>query len=352
MRDDVNGAGDRSRKKVLVTGAGGYIGSVLCKDLVDHGYAVVAFDRFFFGVETLRDFNGTPSLTIVKKDIRDIEERDLEGVHAVCDLAALSNDPTGELNPDITDGINYAGRVRVAEKAKRAGVERYVLSSSCSIYGHGDGVQVDETAKPSPLTTYARANLRAEAETLPLADERFCTTALRNATVFGLSPRMRFDLVVNLMTLHAVEKGRITIMGGGRQWRPLVHIRDVARAFRTVIEAPQEKVKGEVINVGKQNAQVLSIAYIVRETLPFPLQIEIAPDDADRRDYNVSFAKAKQLLGFEAQGTIADGVGEIYEALKMGLVENGPKTSTVRWYRNVIEAQKLVESVALNGRLL
>ncbi len=347
-----NGANGHASKKVLVTGAGGYIGSVLCKHLVEHGYAVVAYDRFFFGVETLRDLMGLPGLTIVKKDIRDIEERDLQGVHAVCDLAALSNDPTGELDPEITDGINYAGRLRVAEKAKRAGVERYVLSSSCSIYGHGNGAQVDETTKPAPLTTYARANLRAEAETLPLASDRFCTTALRNATVFGLSPRMRFDLVVNLMTLHAVEKGRITIMGGGKQWRPLVHIGDVARAFRTVIEAPQATVNGQVFNVGKQNAQVLSIAYIIRETLPFPLQIEVAPDDPDRRDYNVSFAKAKQVLGFEAEGTIEDGAREIYEALKMGLVESGPKTSTVRWYRNVIEAQKLVDSVALNGRLL
>jgi nucleoside-diphosphate-sugar epimerase len=352
MRDDANEIASRSRKRVLVTGAGGYIGSVLCKDLVDHGYAVIAFDRFFFGVETLRELNGTPNLTVIKKDIRDIEERDLEDVYAVCDLAALSNDPSGELNPDITDGINYAGRLRVAETAKRAGVARYVLSSSCSVYGHGDGVPVDETATPSPLTTYARANLRAEAETLPLANGDFCTTALRNATVFGLSPRMRFDLVVNLMTLHAVEKGRITIMGGGRQWRPLVHIRDVTRAFRTVIEAPTDAVNGQVINIGKQNAQVLSIAYIVRETLPFPLQIEIAPDDADRRDYNVCFTKAKEVLGFEAQHSIAEGTREIYEALKMGVVENGPKTSTVRWYRNVIEAQKLVESVALNGRLL
>ncbi|HXA72545.1 MAG TPA: SDR family oxidoreductase [Stellaceae bacterium] len=352
MRDDVNGAGSRSRKKVLVTGAGGYIGSVLCKDLIDHGYSVVAFDRFFFGVETLRDVNGSLNLTLVKKDIRDIEECDLEGVHAVCDLAALSNDPSGELNPDITEGINHAGRVRVAETAKRAGVERYVLSSSCSVYGHGNGAALDEASETRPLTTYARANLRAEAETLALAGDGFCATALRNATVFGLSPRMRFDLVVNLMTLHAVEKGRITIMGGGKQWRPLVHIRDVARAFRTVLEAPKQSVRGAIFNIGRQNAQVLSIAYIIRETLPFPLQIEVAPDDPDRRDYNVSFDRAKQVLGFEAQGTIADGTSEIYEALKMGLVENGPKTSTVRWYRNVIEAQKLVESVALNGRLL
>jgi nucleoside-diphosphate-sugar epimerase len=339
-------------KKVLITGAGGYIGSVLTKHLLDAGYAVIALDRFFFGQETLSQVSENPMLRIVKKDIRDIDPSDLEGVHAVCDLAALSNDPSGDLDPELTMAINYAGRVRVGQAAKQAGVARYLLSSSCSIYGHSNGEPLHEAGPKKPLTTYARANLCAEEETLSLSGHGFCVTAMRNATVFGLSPRMRFDLVVNLMTLHAVERGKITIMGGGRQWRPLMHIRDVARAFTTVIEAPAEQVNGEVYNIGKENAQVVSIAYIVREVLPFPLQIEVAPDDPDRRDYNVSFAKASQQLGFEATYSIADGVREIYEALKTGAVDGGPKTSTVHWYRNIVDAHKLVESVSLNGRLL
>jgi nucleoside-diphosphate-sugar epimerase len=339
-------------KKVLVTGAGGYIGSILTKHLLDAGYAVIAFDRFFFGQETLSEVSENPRLSIVKKDIRDIDPSDLEGVHAVCDLAALSNDPSGDLDPELTMAINYSGRVRVGQAAKRAGVARYVLSSSCSIYGHADGEALHEAGPKKPLTTYARANLAAEEETLPLSDRGFCVTAMRNATVFGLSPRMRFDLVVNLMTLHAVERAKITIVGGGRQWRPLVHVHDVARAFAAVIEAPAERVSGEVFNIGKENAQVLSIAYLVREALPFPLQIEIAPDDPDRRDYKVSFAKATQRLGFETQHSISDGVREIYEALKMGTVESGPKSSTVTWYRSVLDAHKLLESITLNGRLL
>ncbi len=339
-------------KKVLVTGAGGYIGAVLTHCLLSSGYAVIALDRFFFGQETLKQVSGHPMLTILKKDIRDVEPADFDGVYAVCDLAALSNDPSGDLDPELTLGVNHAGRVRVARAAKSAGVARYVLSSSCSVYGHGEGDPLHEAAPKNPLTMYARANLRAEEEILPLADRAFCASAIRNATVFGLSPRMRFDLVVNLMTLHAVERGKVTILGGGRQWRPLVHVRDVARAFVMMIEAPPERVSGEVFNIGKENAQVLSVAYIVRETLPFPLQIEVAPDDPDRRNYNVSFAKATQQLGFEAQHSIGDGVREIYDALKMGLVETGPKTSTVKWYRNVLDAQKLIDSIALNGRLL
>jgi nucleoside-diphosphate-sugar epimerase len=163
---------------------------------------------------------------------------------------------------------------------------------------------------------------------------------------------MRFDLVINLMTLHAVEKGLITVMGGGRQWRPLVHVSDVARAFRTVIEAPKDTVSGQVFNIGLTNLQVRSMAFIVREMLPIPVTINIAPDDVDRRDYTVSFAKAKRLLGYEAQTTVDAGVREVYDALKYGKVDFTPKTVTVSWYRSILDAKALIDSIELNGRVL
>jgi nucleoside-diphosphate-sugar epimerase len=339
-------------KKILVTGAGGYIGTHLVDELLTRGYSVAALDRFFFGEETLSGLSEKGPVEILKKDIRDLEASDLEGIYAVCDLAALSNDPSGDINPELTEQINYRGRVGVAQAAKQAGVSRYVLSSSCSVYGTGESEELTEDSATGPLTTYARSTLEAERETLPLAGDGFSVTALRNATVFGLSRRMRFDLVVNLMTLHAVHKSQIIVMGGGKQWRPLVHVRDVARAFACVVEAPEADVSGEVFNVGLANYQVLGLAYLVRETLPFHIQIEIAPDDADERNYNVSFQKIKDRLGFAAQATVPQGVEEVYDALKTGATDNDARTSTVNWYKSILEAKRLLESIELDGRVI
>jgi len=338
--------------RVLVTGAGGYVGSRLVAELLALGHEVTAYDRFFFGVETLNKVRDNANLNIVTKDIRDIEERDLEGIDAVCDLAALSNDPSADMDPQLTEDINHRGRVKVATVAKNAGVSRYVLSSSCSIYGAGLETNLTEESNTDPLTTYARSTLRAEEETLELCSDSFSVTALRNATIFGLSERMRFDLVVNLMTIQAVQKSQIIVMGGGRQWRPLVHVGDVAHAFIKMIESPVDKVRGEIFNIGLENFQILALAYVVREALPFHIQIEIAPDDADRRNYSVSFEKARKVVGFEASVNIAQGVTEIYEALKTGKTDNKPITSTVSWYREILAAKELVDRIELNGRIL
>jgi nucleoside-diphosphate-sugar epimerase len=337
---------------VLITGAAGYVGSVLVRHLLQSDYRILAYDRFFFGREVFDDLRADSRLSLVQKDIRDIEPADLDGVDMVCDLAALSNDPSGEIDSSLTYAINHKGRQRVCAMAKKAGVGQYVLASSCSAYGAGGALELTEESPTSPLTAYADSTLKAESDAFKLSDRTFAVTVLRNATVFGLSPRMRFDLVINLMTLHAVEKGLITVMGGGRQWRPLVHVSDVARAFRAVIEAPKDAVNGQVFNVGLTNLQVRSMAFIVRETVPIPVTISIAPDDADRRDYNVSFGKAKRVLGFAAQTTVEDGVREVYDALKYGRVDFTPKMITVNWYRSILDAKALIERIELNGRIL
>jgi nucleoside-diphosphate-sugar epimerase len=338
--------------RVLVTGAGGYIGSVLVEQLLRDGCEVRAVDRFFFGQERLSELAAHPNLRVVVKDIRDLTEEDLKGVHGVCDLAALSNDPSGDLDPGLTMAVNFAGRARLAGLAKKAGVRRYVLASSCSVYGQSAGQEVDETTEPHPLTVYAKANLAAEREILPLGDERFTVTALRQATVFGMSHRMRFDLIINIMTLNAVEKGKLFITGGGKQWRPLVHVADTAGAFRRVLAAPAADVNRQVFNIGALNMQVLNVAYTVREAIPFSIDIQVVPDDPDKRSYHVSFEKMKKVLGYAPARRPEDGVREIYEALKLGHVSSEPWTFTVSWYRRLLEAKQLMDRVMLNGRVL
>jgi nucleoside-diphosphate-sugar epimerase len=338
--------------KVMVTGAGGYIGTQLVKDLIEKGNEVTAVDRFFFGKETLRELLESKKLNVLKKDIRDLDEKDFKNHTVVCDLACLSNDPAGEINPQLTYDINRGGRIHVAKMAKLAGVNKYVISSSCSVYGTGDDLKLTEDSATNPISVYAKSTLEAEQENIGISDSNFSVTALRNATVFGLSNRMRFDLVVNLMTLTAYTRNRIIIMGGGLQWRPLVHVSDVSAAFINIVERTDSVANGEVFNIGLDNYQIKSLAHLIVNELDIPIEIDMAPDDVDKRDYNVDFGKAKKILGFHGKKSVTDGVREIYTALKNNSVDTGIKTNTVQWYRSIIDAKKLLDEIMLNSRVI
>jgi len=235
---------------VLITGGAGYIGSVLTRLLLERGYDVIILDRLFFGKDSIKEIED--QVKVIKDDIRWFNPDVLKGVDAVFDLAALSNDPSGELDPQKTMEINYMGRVRVAKLAKKKGVKKYVLASTCSVYGFQDGV-LDETSNVNPLTTYAKASYMAEKEVLPLADKNFTVTVLRQATVYGFSYRMRFDLAVNGMVKALFENGKIRIMRDGTQWRPFVHVKDTSTAFIKVMESEPEPVNDQTFNVGSNN---------------------------------------------------------------------------------------------------
>lgn len=337
--------------KVLVTGGAGYIGSILTHMLVEKGYNVTVLDRLFFGKDGLKDV--MDEIALVKDDVRWFEPEILDGVDAVFDLASLSNDPSGELDPRKTLEINYEGRLRVAKLAKKHNVARYVLASTCSVYGFQEGILKEESSL-NPLTTYSKASALAEKNILPLADKRFGATALRQATVYGLSQRMRFDLAVNGMVLGFFKNGKIPIMRDGKQWRPFVHIKDTSRAFITMLETELELVNGQVFNVSSddQNIQVFDLAKLVAESINLPLDYEWY-GSADRRSYRVSFNKISKRLDFKTEHTLEEGAREVYDALKKGQVNpDDPKTITVKWYSHLLEMQEFLRNIEVKGAIL
>jgi nucleoside-diphosphate-sugar epimerase len=336
---------------VLVTGGAGYIGSVLSRILLEKGYKVTILDRLFFGTDSIKDIGDR--IKIIKDDVRWFKPEILKGTDAVFDLAALSNDPCGELEPKKTLDINYKGRVRVANLAKKFGVKKYVLASTCSVYGFKKGNLTEESSL-NPLTTYAKANMLAEKEILPLADKKFSTTVLRQATVYGFSYRMRFDLAINGMTLGYYSKGKIPIMRNGKQWRPFVNVKDTSKAFIKVLETELEVVKGQVFNVGcdEQNIQIFDLAKLVAEACNLPFNYEWY-GDPDTRSYRVNFSKIKETLNFKPKYSIKEGAKNVYICLKDGrLNPNDPRTITVKWYKHLLEMQQFLQDTEIDGVLL
>ena len=341
----------KTRGHVLVTGGAGYIGSVLTELLLERGYEVTILDRFFFG-DTIADLRQHPRLHVIRDDIRWCGDGVMRGVDAVCDLAALSNDPAGDLDPAKTLEINHEGRARICQMAKQAGVRRYVLASSCSIYGFQDNV-VDETSAINPLTTYAVANRRAEEATLALASPQFTVTAVRQATVYGLSRRMRFDLAINGMTLALHKNRSVKILRDGTQWRPMVHLRDTSRAFIAVLEADPSKVNGEIFNVGSddQNLQVRPLAERLSQALGLPY-VEDWYGDPDHRSYQVSFKKIRDRLSYKTSCTPESGAQEIYTALGKGVLKDGPTTKTVEWYKSLLQWHAALKDIVQRDAIL
>jgi nucleoside-diphosphate-sugar epimerase len=290
---------------------------VLVPLLLSAGHDVVGLDSGLYDRCTFCE--GIQSVPTVRKDIRDIEARDLQGFDAILHLAGLSNDPLGDLNPELTLEINYRASVRLAELAKQAGVRRFVFSSSCSNYGAGGTEFLTEESPFNPVTPYGISKVRVEQDVTKFADDRFSPTFLRSATAFGVSPRLRFDLVLNNLVAWAYSTGRIFIKSDGMSWRPIVHIEDISRAFIAVMEAPLEVVHNQSFNVGRteDNYQIRELAEIVKETVPNTV-IEYATDASpDRRCYRVDCSRIRQTLpAFQPQWDARRGAAQLYEAFR------------------------------------
>jgi nucleoside-diphosphate-sugar epimerase len=312
--------------KILLTGHHGYIGSVCAPVLAAAGHEVVGLDTHFYRGCDLPSASA-PAIPEITADVRDVRPEQLEGFDAVAHFAALSNDPIGDFSPELTREINFEATVSLARAAREAGVRRFLFSSSCSMYGASTDEAVDESAPLRPLSAYAESKVRSEEALAELAGPEFATVSMRNATAYGVSPRLRVDLVLNNLVGWAHTTGRVKIMSDGTPWRPLIHVEDISKATLAALEAPEDAVRGEAFNVGRdsENYQVRQLGDIVREVVEGS-EVEYAGSgDPDPRSYRVSFAKlARTFPELELRWTAKTGADELaaaYRAAELGLAE-------------------------------
>jgi nucleoside-diphosphate-sugar epimerase len=336
--------------KVLLTGHKGYIGALAGPLLLAAGHTAIGLDTDLFAG---CDFGEPPEeIPEIRKDIRDLTEADLDGFDAVVHLAALSNDPLGDLDADLTYDINHRASVRLAELAKHAGVQRFIFSSSCSTYGAAGDAIHDETAPLRPITAYAKSKVMVEQDLARLVDDRFSATYLRNATAYGASPRLRLDVVLNDLVASAYCTGKVYIKSDGTPWRPIVHIRDIIAAILCVLEAPRDKIHNETFNIGQtvENYRIRELADIVAEVVP-GCQIEYAPNGGpDKRCYRINCDRVRRSLpNFQPQWNARKGAQELYDAcraagLRAEEIEAGRYTR-VRHIKKLMNSGRLDESL-------
>lgn len=336
---------------ILVTGGAGYVGSILIPSLIEDGHKIKCLDRFFFGDEYLSSKKFNKNLELVKDDIRWFDSKILNDIDLVFDLAALSNDPVGELDPQKTYEINHLGRVRVATLSKKMGVPQYILASSASIYGQQSQI-VDETSEVHPITTYSKANRKAEIDVLNLDDSSFTVSCMRFSSIFGVSPRMRFDISVNSMILDLFKTGKITVRGMNNQ-RPFIHIKDAVKAYHMILKTPKDKVKGEIFNVGSddQNYKIGDLAKIIASSIDNKCELVLG-DNKDFRSYEVSFKKINDVMKFKTDYTIKDCAIEMLDDLKNNKIQNLEKSITLKWYNQIKSDPNLFEKFQMNNKIL
>jgi len=337
--------------KVLVIGGAGYVGSVLVEELLEKGYAVRVFDRLYYGDEGLRDLR--ERVELISGDMRDIPPSVLEEVEVVINLGGLSNDPTAEYNPKANFEMNTKATETSARLSKENGVKRYILASSCSIYDFGVGeeerdVLLDEDAAVNPKAAYSSSKYQAERALLGLMDDEFCPVILRKGTIYGFSPRMRYDLVVNNFVKDALHKGYLTIFYGGEMWRPLVEVRDAARVYVAVLEAEEDKVKGQIFNVVYKNFRVSELAFRVRRALRAAgIKAEIKVDYRYKgvRSYRVSGKKLRKILEMEPVISVEDSVKDMVVKIRNSIYTDfdNPKYYNIRWMKLLEEADKVIK---------
>lgn len=339
-----------SYKKILVVGGAGYVGSVLVHELLERGYAVKVFDRLYYGDRGLKEVMDRVELEV--GDMRTMEPAVLEDVDAVINLGGLSNDPTAEYNPKANYEMNTVATGSLAQLCKEMGVKRYIFASSCSIYDVGEGddtrdVLLDETCEVNPKAAYSRSKHDAEKILLSMTGEDFCPVILRKGTIYGFSARMRYDLVVNTFVKSALDKGYMTIFFGGEMWRPLIEVRDAAKAYIRCLQADEEVVKGQVFNISYRNFRISELALHVREALKESgMDADIRVDYRYRgvRSYRVSTEKAEKALGFKPTISVQESVQEMVEKIKeYGYTDfDNPIYYNIRWMKFLEEADKII----------